>query len=70
MFGPRLSTLFANRWMALIWAGLICWFAVDFTASDEKVDANQAAADERAAAAALGYNEAEIVDMQNKLQNW
>jgi hypothetical protein len=70
MFGPRLSTLFTNRWLALVWAALICWFAVDFTTSDEPADSNQAAADQRAAAAALGYNEAAIGEMQNQLQNW
>jgi Holliday junction resolvasome RuvABC DNA-binding subunit len=70
MFGPRLSSLFANRWMALLWAAGICWFAIDFTASDEPEDANAAAAEQRAAAEALGYNQAELANMQDKLRNW
>ncbi len=70
MFGPKLSSLFVNRWFALIWAAMICWMAVDFTSSDESADPNQAAADEQAAAAALGYNRSDIADMQNKLQAW
>jgi hypothetical protein len=70
MFGPRLSSVFKNRWFALIWAAGICWMAVDFTSSDSPTDNNQAAADERAAAEALGINQAAIGDMQNKLQNW
>ena len=32
----RMSTIFKNRWMALIWAAGIIWFAYDFAApSDE-----------------------------------
>jgi hypothetical protein len=68
MFGPKLSSLFVNRWFALIWAAMICWMAVDFTSPDS--DPNQSAADEKAAAAALGYNQSDISDMQNKLQSW
>ncbi len=70
MFGPKLSSLFANRWFALIWAAMICWMAVEFTSPDAAADPNQAAADEKAAAAALGYNQSDIADMQNKLQDW
>jgi hypothetical protein len=70
MFGPRLSTLFTNRWLALIWAAGICWMAVDFTGSDDEATPNQSAADTSAAAVALGYNQGEIADMQNKLQSW
>lgn len=29
MFGPSLTAIFRNRWMALIWAGLVIWTAVD-----------------------------------------
>lgn len=70
MFGPKLSSLFANRWLALIWAAMICWMAVEFTSPDDNADPNQSAAEARAAAEALGYNQADIADMQNKLQDW
>jgi hypothetical protein len=69
MFGFRLQTMFRNRWLALIWAAGICWLAVDMTTPDA-VDNNQSAADERATADALGYNQAAIADMQNKLRSW
>ena len=70
MFGPKLSSLFVNRWFALIWAAMICWLAVDFTSPDEAADPNQAATDAQATAVALGYNQSDIADMQNKLENW
>lgn len=30
MFGPSFTSLFRSRWMALGWAAMIVWFAVDF----------------------------------------
>jgi hypothetical protein len=30
MFGPSFKSLFQSRWMALCWAAMIVWFAVDF----------------------------------------
>lgn len=33
MFPMRFSTIFKNRWMALIWAAGIIWFAYDFAGS-------------------------------------
>jgi hypothetical protein len=36
MFPMRMSTIFKSRWMALVWAAGIVWFAYDFAApSDE-----------------------------------
>ena len=32
MIPMRLSTIFKSRWMALIWAAGILWFAYDFAA--------------------------------------
>ena len=29
MFGPSLTSVFRNRWMALIWSGMIIWMAYD-----------------------------------------
>jgi hypothetical protein len=33
MIPMKWSTIFKNRWMALIWAAGIIWFAYDFAAS-------------------------------------
>lgn len=30
IFGPKLSSLFRSRWLALLWAAGIVWAAVDF----------------------------------------
>ena len=35
MIPMRWSTIFKSRWMALIWAAGIIWFAYDFAASSE-----------------------------------
>ena len=34
MVPMRTSTIFKNRWMALIWAAGIIWFAYDFAGSE------------------------------------
>ena len=34
MIPMRHSTIFRSRWMALLWAAGIIWFALDFTAPD------------------------------------
>lgn len=47
MFGPRLSSLFTSRWMALLWATFIILTALSFVGSGddaEPVDAQDAAA--------------------------
>ena len=44
MIPMRTSTIFKSRWMALLWAAGIIWFAYDFAApSDEaaNTDGNQ-----------------------------
>jgi hypothetical protein len=33
MIPMRTSTIFRNRWMALVWAAGIIWFAYDFAGS-------------------------------------
>ena len=41
------STIFKSRWMALLWAAGIIWFAYDFTGSqpkDQNASANSAQA--------------------------
>jgi len=50
MFPMRLSTIFKNRWWALIWAAGIIWFAYDF-AGEQPQDDNGTANSEQAAAA-------------------
>ena len=35
MLPMRMSTIFKSRWMALIWAAGIVWFAYDFAAPSE-----------------------------------
>jgi len=38
MFGPRLSSIFKSRWMALLWAAGIIWTAVDFVGVSNSAD--------------------------------
>jgi len=42
MIPMRNSTIFRSRWMALIWAAGIIWFAYDFATSEPAGD-NEAA---------------------------
>jgi hypothetical protein len=42
MIPMRTSTVFRNRWMALLWASGILWFAYDFAAAQPQ-DANASA---------------------------
>ena len=44
MIPMRTSTIFKNRWWALIWAAGIIWFAYDFAASAPQDDSNNTAA--------------------------
>jgi len=46
MFGPRLSSLFTSRWMALLWAAFIILTALSFVGSgddSQPVDSRDAA---------------------------
>jgi hypothetical protein len=46
MFPMKTSSIFKSRWMALIWAAGIIWFAYDFAGSAPQSDAgNNSAAD-------------------------
>jgi hypothetical protein len=40
MFPVRMSSVFKNRWMALLWAAGIIWFAYDFAGSQPNLDAD------------------------------
>ena len=42
----RFSTIFKNRWMALIWAAGIIWFAYDFAGSEPQDDNTAAQANQ------------------------
>lgn len=42
MIPMRSSTVFKSRWMALIWAAGIIWFAYDFAASQPQDDSHSA----------------------------
>lgn len=44
MIPMRTSSIFKSRWMALLWAAGIIWFAVDVAGPDES--SNNAAADQ------------------------
>jgi hypothetical protein len=74
MFPFRLYRVFTNRWMAVLWAAGICWMAVDFTSSETPADANASADNQSAssssAAEEMGYNKAQLAQMQNQLRSW
>jgi len=40
MIPMRLSSVFKSRWMALLWAAGICWFAIDVADSARKDDSD------------------------------
>ena len=42
MIPMKTSTVFKNRWMALLWAAGIIWFAYDFAGSAPATDGNNA----------------------------
>jgi hypothetical protein len=50
MFPFRTSAIFTSRWMALLWAAGIIWFAYDFAGSQPQ-DNNSAETNQAAAAA-------------------
>ena len=56
MIPVRMSSVFKNRWMALLWAAGVIWFAYDFAGSAPQDDANNTAAanDQNAVASVLG----------------
>jgi hypothetical protein len=55
MIPMRASTVFKNRWWALLWAAGIIWFAYDFAGAAPQDDGNNsAAADQNAVGSVLG----------------
>lgn len=46
MIPMRTSTIFKSRWMALIWAAGIIWFAMDVAGSPKAAPTNQQSASE------------------------
>lgn len=51
MFPMRFSTIFKSRWMALLWAAGIIWFAYDFAGSESSSVDNTGDNSEQVAAA-------------------
>lgn len=50
----RTSSIFKSRWLALLWAAGILWFAYDFAGSRPAEDESNAAGDANQVAQALG----------------
>jgi hypothetical protein len=48
MIPMKNSTIFKSRWMAVLWAAGIIWFAYDFAGSANDGDGNTANADQPA----------------------
>ena len=46
MFPMKTSTVFKSRWMALLWAAGIIWFAYDFAGSEAQDDNSAAQANQ------------------------
>jgi hypothetical protein len=44
MIPMRTSTIFKNRWWALLWAAGIIWFAYDFAGSEPQDQSNNSVA--------------------------
>jgi hypothetical protein len=57
MFPMRWSTIFKSRWMALLWAAGIIWFACDVAGSAPQSD-NSAGSSEQAIAEAQNLGSA------------
>ena len=55
MIPMKNSTIFKSRWMALLWAAGIIWFAMD-VANSEPQDANASVNSDDANAAAAALN--------------
>lgn len=45
MIPVRMSSVFKNRWMALLWAAGVVWFAYDFVGSQPQDDNSSANSD-------------------------
>ena len=65
MIPVRTSSVFKSRWMALLWAAGIVWFAYDFAGSEPNPDTNDANAEQ-----ATDVTGAPVTsDDQNKVAN-
>ena len=63
MIPMRSSTIFKNRWWALIWAAGIVWFALDVAGDPAPTDGNstEATAPTDATGAPIGKEDAEAL---------
>jgi hypothetical protein len=50
MIPVRMSSVFKNRWMAVLWAAGVIWFAYDFAGSQPQDDNSSANSDQVAEA--------------------
>jgi hypothetical protein len=64
MIPMKNSTIFKSRWMAVLWAAGIIWFAYDFAGSQPQVDDNASANSEQASD---GSNSPTDTDDEKKL---
>jgi hypothetical protein len=70
MIPMRTSTIFKSRWMALIWAAGIIWFAYDFAGSsspDANASTNAAQTTDATGAPVTADDEKKLADELNGL---
>ena len=60
MIPMKTSTVFKNRWMALIWAAGIIWFAYDFAEAQPQSSNSNSIATDATGAAVTGEDENRI----------
>lgn len=65
MSPTRYSSLFRNRWVALMWAAGICWSAVEFTACTD-IGSEDAVAANATDAADMNRLQALVAELEKK----
>ena len=68
MFPMRSSTIFKSRWMALVWAAGIIWFAYDFAGSEPQ-DSNASANAEQTDATGAALSSADTNKLAEELNS-
>ena len=66
MFPFRTSSIFRNRWIALLWAAGILWTAYDVADSNREEDATNASAPNDATGATI--TQEQVDDLKKKLE--
>ena len=67
MIPMKTSSIFKSRWMALIWAAGIIWFAYDFASPDDGGSGNNASATDITGAPISKDDEKAVQDTLNSL---